>query len=953
MHPRFLPRALLLSAATLSASALSAQTLDIYILTGQSNSLGTIQNSVRTNDVAVGSHPAEIAGTSVPFWFDNFNGYKNTNDINLGASTAWGTVSAQPQGSYAYPFLGPELGFARAMQEAGVTNFGIVKASRDGGGNTNWVSTATPPADGTASGAGTAYWKVVDTITSATSAANLAAAGYTDFRIRGLMYLQGESNNATEAAAAVARIQQLVTDLKAQFGADKFASDFKTVLGENLNTASYNIYGTAGWGGTSGLSSSAGVTNTNLKSLADGSADYNWVKTSDLSICNTDNAEIHADANSQITIGQRFAYAFANADATVNTLGSGGSWASAANWSAGATPGASHIVVLGASSALNQTLDGSYSIHGLAYSANTSGSVVINSGAGVGNTLTLGIGGIDTIGMAGANSLTINADVSVGAQDQTWNIANTTAAADVTLNGALSGSATITKNGAGMLVLGGSNTFTGKFAVSGGGIQFTKQSALYGNNTAAWTASNLAFGAGVTAAFNVGGTGEFTAADIDLLKALGTATGGFMSGSRLGLDTTNASGGNFTYASVISNTNGGANVLGLTKMGTGTLTLSVANTYTGGTVIEGGKLVVAHGQAIGGSSGANASAVVIKAGELNIGTNTTGTYGSSATNFSIRLAGLTMGGVNGATSTLSGTTVGFGVGPGFGSSITYDATNNGGTATISALWSAVGSTGANSATVTVGDSSATNLELDFTGRISNTASIGAAQNDGRSTTLVKSGAGTMRISAANGLPGLTVSAGRLIANHANALGSDRTSNGGLANTIAVNAGGTLQIGGATGPGTIVHTVNAAGAMTVAGGTLDLSTDSAAVLTIAAAKNLVMTSGTILVHAQGNTGVTTIGQIQGGSGAFQLTGGILDLGGNFNASGQYQLISGFTGANSVSGLTLSGYDSTNFTASLSTAGLLTVTAVPEPSAYGLLAAGALGLAAVRRRRKGVR
>ena len=89
---------------------------------------------------------------------------------------------------------------------------------------------------------------------------------------------------------------------------------------------------------------------------------------------------------------------------------------------------------------------------------------------------------------------------------------------------------------------------------------------------------------GATAAFNVGGTGEFTSANIATLAALGTSSGGFANGSFIGLDTTNASGGNFTYAGVIANTNGGANVIGLSKLGTGALTLTGANTYSGGTL---------------------------------------------------------------------------------------------------------------------------------------------------------------------------------------------------------------------------------------------------------------------------------------------------------------------------------------------------------------------------------
>ena len=60
---------------------------------------------------------------------------------------------------------------------------------------------------------------------------------------------------------------------------------------------------------------------------------------------------------------------------------------------------------------------------------------------------------------------------------------------------------------------------------------------------------------------NVGGTGEFIASDLDTIAALGTATGGFLSGSTLALDTTNAASG-FSYSTAIVNPNGGAIALG-------------------------------------------------------------------------------------------------------------------------------------------------------------------------------------------------------------------------------------------------------------------------------------------------------------------------------------------------------------------------------------------------------
>ena len=123
------------------------------------------------------------------------------------------------------------------------------------------------------------------------------------------------------------------------------------------------------------------------------------------------------------------------------------------------------------------------------------------------------------------------------------------------------GNRSLTKLGNGTLFLGGANTYGGPTTVSAGTLGFGLQSSLYNNVTANWTAANLTVASGATAVFDVGGTGEFTSADIDTIAGLGTATGGFLGGSTIGLDTTNAAAGTFTYATVLADPNAGANSL--------------------------------------------------------------------------------------------------------------------------------------------------------------------------------------------------------------------------------------------------------------------------------------------------------------------------------------------------------------------------------------------------------
>lgn len=160
----------------------------------------------------------------------------------------------------------------------------------------------------------------------------------------------------------------------------------------------------------------------------------------------------------------------------------------------------------------------------------------------------------------------------------------------ITFAPAITGNISVYQRGTGTTVLDGVNTYTGSTSVKAGTLQFARPTALYNGNSASWTADKVIVEAGATAAFNVGGASEFTSGDIDTLKSLGTATGGFQSGSFLGFDTTNAAGGVFIYNGNLADTNGGANALGLTKLGAGVLQLGGVNTYTGDTRVEAGTL---------------------------------------------------------------------------------------------------------------------------------------------------------------------------------------------------------------------------------------------------------------------------------------------------------------------------------------------------------------------------
>ncbi|MDR1283995.1 MAG: hypothetical protein LBK99_24740 [Opitutaceae bacterium] len=132
----------------------------------------------------------------------------------------------------------------------------------------------------------------------------------------------------------------------------------------------------------------------------------------------------------------------------------------------------------------------------------------------------------------------------------------------------------------------------------------------------------------------------------------------------------------------------------------------------------------------------------------------------------------------------------------------------------------------------------------------------------------------------------------------------------------------------------------------ANGALDLNGASSGTLVLAAGKNFSATNATLLLNA-GDAGSVTPDQIQSdGSGAFSLSNTTLVLspGSGFVYTSSWQLFSGFA-TGSVSGITITGYDTANWTATLGSDGILSfaTTAVPEPRATALLISGLLALA----------
>ena len=146
-------------------------------------------------------------------------------------------------------------------------------------------------------------------------------------------------------------------------------------------------------------------------------------------------------------------------------------------------------------------------------------------------------------------------------------------------NGAPSGSGGLTKVGSGTLTLGGANTYSGNTLVTAGTLALGSGLAL--QDSALDTSGNgvLSFGALTSATFG----GITSGGNLSLNNAGGAA---------VALSVGNNS-ANTTFSGALSD-NGS-----LTKIGTGTLTLSGSSAYNGGTTVSTGVLDVQNGSALG------------------------------------------------------------------------------------------------------------------------------------------------------------------------------------------------------------------------------------------------------------------------------------------------------------------------------------------------------------------
>jgi autotransporter-associated beta strand protein len=300
--------------------------------------------------------------------------------------------------------------------------------------------------------------------------------------------------------------------------------------------------------------------------------------------------------------------------------------------------------------------------------------------------------------LGSAISPVLNTNVQPGSV--TFNSANSYT---LTGTGAINGSAGLTKTNSGTLTIQTTNNYTGVTAFNGGIVSIatiTNSGSASPIGAASSASANLAFNGGTLqytggnggtdhgATLNAGGgTVQVTSSATTLLLSspiVGSSGGGLTSSGSgtLVLSGANTYNGNTTISGgILQVGNGGAtgnlgtgstitdnsalvvlrtgtlvltnNIGGpgnITNNGTGTLTLSGVNTFTGGLTVNTGIVQVASVQGIGGTPAAfNPSQININVGELEAAT----TFSISDTNSGVTVAAGTIGVDSGMTLTIS------------------------------------------------------------------------------------------------------------------------------------------------------------------------------------------------------------------------------------------------------------------------------------------------------------
>jgi autotransporter-associated beta strand protein len=310
------------------------------------------------------------------------------------------------------------------------------------------------------------------------------------------------------------------------------------------------------------------ITNTSANPTTTGWDDYYWITGANSQVSTND-----AAFNYQI-----LTWGGGNGTWDLNTTSDWSNGTTSVQWSDNTLTGRDSAVF--GSTAGNVTLNSALSAGALQFTV--PGYTI----AGTGN-LTLGSGGIDASQLTSGNT-TINTLISLVAP-QSWNIG---AGSTLTVGGNISGNSALTKSGLGSLILGGSNSYSGGTIIAGGNVTVNSGASLSsGDLTLGQTGANNTLITLNNAAQSIGNLATTWAATSGSETQTLTLNGTALTINETGNTTFGAQGGGPT-ASIT----GAGSII---KAGTGTLTLTGSNSFTGAATISAGTLTATSAYALG------------------------------------------------------------------------------------------------------------------------------------------------------------------------------------------------------------------------------------------------------------------------------------------------------------------------------------------------------------------
>lgn len=395
-----------------SVSMASAKELKVFLLTGQSNSLGAVKGSPASPELLEKYEPQTTL-----YWHENFG---QREGVFPGASTAWEQVRPAMPRYNGNLCMGPEYGFAFTLEKNGWfkdADVAVVKASRDGGDNSHWQKH------------GQAYQTLVQAVKNACGAVDRSK--YSKVTFSGLLYLQGESNAGASIPESASRFLGLLKDLSVDlkpYGDTSALAAQKAIIGENANWGGRNETDAETGNITGGLKGrdttvQGKTTQQVMKSLAASRPGMGYVPTRDLpKLTAGDNMGVHYSGKAQISIGARFAYEAARlAGKEAGSVRSGcydAPLGTPEAWMNRKQPGKNMCVWNVASSIKPSVVSGTVKLFGIQVEDPAVNTVVIEGAGAPGDRLMIGPGGIR---LEEGKNLLIRGNVQLAGR-QIWNV---------------------------------------------------------------------------------------------------------------------------------------------------------------------------------------------------------------------------------------------------------------------------------------------------------------------------------------------------------------------------------------------------------------------------------------------------------------------------------------------------------------------------------------------------